>query len=171
MTNHHEIKPCTQSTEKENNIVIDTKELHNITNPFKCGLGNWRSIINKASDLKVHIIQLTLDISVLTETWIKEHDDTTPAQISPAGYSSISVPRKDKTVGGLALIHRYNLTVKSNSTYKYNTMECTDFVLSLPNINISTCVVYRSPSTSVLAFCDELAHYTERIIIPVEKYC
>ena len=54
-------------------------------------------IYNKASDLMVDIIQHNLDICALTETWIKEGDDTTPAQICPAGYSLISVPQKDRT--------------------------------------------------------------------------
>ena len=71
----------------ESNIVIETMELHTIPNSFKCELVNCRSIINKASDLKVDVIQHNLHICALTETWIKEGDDTTPAQICPAAYS------------------------------------------------------------------------------------
>ena len=43
-------------------------------------------------------------------------------------------------------------------------MECTNFVLSLLNITLNVCVSYRPPTTSVLAFCDEITDYIERNI-------
>ena len=41
----------------------------------------------------------------LTETWIKKDDDITPFQLCPSGYKCISIPRKVRSGGQLALIY------------------------------------------------------------------
>ena len=101
----------------------------------------------------------------MTKRWIKESDDTTPAQICPAGYSSISVLRKDKNWRRTCSYSQIQPYSQSTATYEYNTVEYSDCILSLPNITIHMCVLYRPPHTSVLAFCDDLANYMERNIL------
>ena len=99
-----------------------------------------------------------LDVCTLTETWIKEGDDTTAIQLCPDGYSSVSIPREGRIGGGIAIVHRSDITLRSKSVYNYQTMECADF----QNMLVNLCVIYRPPDTSIASFCDDLMDYQER---------
>ena len=63
-------------------------------------------------------------ICALTETWLKEGDEITPNQLCLNGYSIASVPRVIRTGGGMALIHKLDITLKTKSVYSYTSMEC-----------------------------------------------
>ena len=41
-------------------------------------------------------MEYNLDVCALTETWIREVDDTTAIQLWPDGYSSVSIPREEE---------------------------------------------------------------------------
>ena len=61
---------------------------------------------------------------------IREGDDTTAVQLCRDGYSSVSIPREGRIGGGIAIVHRSDITLRSKSVYNYQTMECADFCLT-----------------------------------------
>ena len=68
-------------------------------------LVNCRSAANKTECIQAEITEANAALCALTETWIKEEDDITPLQLCPSGYKCISIPRKVRSGGGLALIY------------------------------------------------------------------
>ena len=66
---------------------------------------NCRSVNNKTECIQAEITEANATLCALTETWIKDDDDITPLQLCPSGYKCISIPRKVRSGGGLALIY------------------------------------------------------------------
>ena len=130
------------------------KEQHNI----HCGLVNCKSIVNKTQAIQDKIGNCKLDICALTETWIKPEDNITHIAISPPGYKAISVPRTNKTGGGMAIIHCNDFTINHHKTYDFTSMECSSFTIkqSADSKPINMFIVYRSLDTSVINFLEDL---------------
>ena len=66
---------------------------------------NCRSFTNKTECIQAEITEANAALCALTETLIKEDDDLTPLPLCPSGYKYVSVPRKVRSGGGLALIY------------------------------------------------------------------
>ena len=122
----------------------------------RCATVNCRSIVNKTSDFKVEFMEHYLEVCALTETWIREGDDTTAIQLCPDGYSSVSIPREGRIGEGIVVVHRSDITLRSKSVYNNQTKECSDFLLDFQNMLVNQCVIYRPPDTSIAAFCEDL---------------
>ena len=121
--------------------------------------------MNKTADFKLELMEHHLDVCALTETWIREGDDNTAIQLCPDGYSSVSIPRGGTIGGGIAILHKSDITLRNKSIYNYQTMECADFLLDFQNMLVNLCVIYRPPDTSIAAFCEDLTDYQERNVI------
>ena len=122
---------------------------------------NCHSIVNKTADFKIDLHTQNVDICALTETWLKEDDAITPMKMCPGGYASLSVPRTDRSGGGLALVFCKDLDIKQSTVYKFSSMECTDFSVKLPGLSINLAVIYRPPERSVLQFMMDILEYME----------
>ena len=129
---------------------------------LQCATVNCRLIINKPADLKVEISNKSTDLCALTETWIKEDDMTTPLELCPPRCKSISIPCHNQMGGGLAIIYKDTLNLTQNSTYNFQSMECSDFRLDLPSHCVNLAIIYRPPDRSFQQFLDELYNYMER---------
>ena len=127
-------------------------------------LVNCRSVTNKIEYIQAEITEANAALCALTETWIKEEDDTRPLQLCPSGYKCISIPRKVRSGGGLALIYCDNINLKIEKEYSFNTVECADFSIKLPSKTIHLGLIYRPPDGIVLQFCQELTTYLEQHI-------
>ena len=64
----------------------------------------------------------------------------------------ISICRRYKTGGGIAVVYKDTSTVRSRATHSYSSMECSSFSVDLPMSTINLSVIYRPPNSSVLAF-------------------
>ena len=153
-----------RSVVQRNNVYIapTVNRLCKKTIDYRCATVNCLSIVNKTSDFKVELMEHNLDVCAITKTWIREGDDTTAIQLCLDGYSSVSIPREGRIGGGIAIVHRSDITLRSKSVYNYQTMECADFLLEFQNMLVNLCVIYRPPDTSIAAFCDNLMDYQER---------
>ena len=127
-------------------------------------LVNCTSAANKTECIQAEITEANAALCALTDTWIKEEDDITLLQLCPSGYKCISIPRKVRSGGGLALIYRDNINLKIEKEYSFNTMECADFSIKLPSKTIHLRLIYRPPDGCVLQFCQELTTYLEQNI-------
>ena len=104
---------------------------------------NCRSVANKIETIQAEITEANASLCALTETWIKEEDDITPLHLCPSGYKCISIPRKARSGGGLALIYQDNINLIMGKDYSFNTMECADFNIKLPSKTIHLGLIYR----------------------------
>ena len=155
-------RPSNRTIVQENNIniaLIPNKHCRKAID-YKCATINCHSIVNTSADFKVELIEHNLDVCALTETWIKEGDNTMAIQLCPDGYSSVSIPREGRR--GIAIVHKSDITLRSKTIYNYQTMECTDFLLDFQNVLVNLCVIYRPPNTSIVTFCEDLTDHQER---------
>ena len=83
-------------TQKDNGNCVSTTNSATI---------NCHSTGYKTADLKTDITHNHLNICILKETSIKEHDTTTSALLCPLGYKSFPILRKKQTGGGTALVY------------------------------------------------------------------
>ena len=164
-------RPRNRSLVQGNNVILPStvNRLCKRTIYYRHATVNCSSIVNKTSDFKVELMEHNLDVCALTETWIREGDDTTTIQLCPDGYSSVSIPRDGRIGGGIAIVHRSDITLRSKSVYNYQTMECADFLLDFQNMLVNLCVIYRPPDTSIVSFCDDLMDYQERNVTSLGK--
>ena len=119
----------------------------------------------KTSNLKVDLAYHNLHVCALTETWLKEGDNTTPNQLCFEGHSIASVPMVDRAGGGTALICKLDIKLKAKTVHSYASMESADFILCLLTTLINLCIIYQPPITSVLDVCNDLTEYFEKNII------
>ena len=156
--------PSNRAIVQENNIniaLIPNKHCQKAID-YECATINCHSIVNKTADFKVELIEHNLDMCALTETWIKESDNTMVIQLCPGGYSSVSIPREGRIGGDIANMHKSDITLRSKTIYNYQTVECADFLLDFHNVLVNLCVIYRQPNTSIVAFCEDLTDHQER---------
>ena len=66
----------------------------------KCLLINIRSVNNKIYKLTELLLEQSVDICCMTETWLREHSEPAIADLKREGYNVINVPRKNKRGGG-----------------------------------------------------------------------
>ena len=81
----------------------------------------------------------------------------------------MSIPRERRIGGGVAIVHRSDITLRSKSVYNNQTMECADFFLDFQNMLVNLCVINRLPDTSISAFCGDLMDYQERNVTSLGK--
>ena len=134
-------RPRNRSLVQGNNVIIAStvNRLCKETIDYRCATVNCHLIVNKTSDFKVELMEHNLNVCTLTETWIREGDDTTAIQLCPDGYSSVSIPRECRIGGGIAIVHRSDIPLRSKSVYTYQTMECADFLLDFQNMLVNLC--------------------------------
>ena len=64
-------------------------------------------------------------------------------------------------VGSIALLYHNKLTLIKRKPYDFDSMECTNFRVSLPGPSLNMAVIFHPPDTSVLSFVDQLTDYME----------
>ena len=107
----------------ENKLVrMETKE-----SIIKGALVNCQSVVNKTADFLCDVIENNFTLCTVTETWIRQEEDVTLVQLCPPGFKAISISRKDRTGGGIAVVYKDTITVRSRATHNYSSMECGSF--------------------------------------------
>lgn len=127
---------CTQDTETTDHLK--EKEL------LLFGLINSRSLANKASMMREHLVAHDLDLLVVTETWLTNaNEDRVKAELLPCGYSMMHRMRQGKRGGGVAIIYKSNLSVKSvNNTSHPSSFELMEVVVAQNCVNFNLFVLY-----------------------------
>ena len=121
---------------------------------------NARSVCNKSLELQTYIIERSIDLCAITETWLRPDDRVSLADITPPGYKALSKPRQDGRGGGTALIHKDNITIKEiNISMEFLTIELANYKVKVPGKVIDLLIIYQIPSTSILESCNELAMF------------
>ena len=125
---------------------------------FRFSYLNAGSIKNKTTSLRDYIITNSVDVMVLTETWLFSDERKNAVYMNkliPRGYYFKHAPRQDECdgYGGVGLLHRKSIKVvlqkKKNSVgFGATQFECLDCVVSMTNdtrSNVRLIIVYRPP--------------------------
>ena len=108
---------------------------------------NVRSICNKAIEIHDFITSNHLDEIFLTDTWLKgnEKDNTILSELLPTNYDIIHKPRAKGRGGGVAVIHRKDLTVKACSSNQYESFEHITTKITAASETYHIITLYRPP--------------------------
>src|SRR5207244_8768092 len=106
-----------------------------------------------------------IDILSLTETWLP--CDPLPAvlnSLTPPGYSIINSPRSQGKGGGLALIFKSCLKIKTVSIPLFSSFEALCVRLTIASSSYTILTIYRPPSSSKALFSTEFSTLLEDLI-------
>ena len=132
----------------ENNFLrLEIKE-----SIIKCALVNCQSAVNKTAHLQCNHIGNNFTLWALTETWIRQEEGVTSVQLCPPVFKAISISRKDKIGGGIAVVSKDTIPVRSRATHSYLSIECSGFPVDLPMSIINLSIILRPPNSSVPVF-------------------
>lgn len=73
---------------------------YNLTKKLRCGLLNAQSVSKKTFSIREKIIESSLDILAITETWLSERDHAKIGEMLPSTHTFLHVPRQDDERGG-----------------------------------------------------------------------
>ena len=113
---------------------------------IKIGLWNARSVNNKVVYVSELILSNSLDILILTETWLTSGKDHTLGLLCDLlpGYRIINQPRHSRG-GGLALLLRTDLASKKNTGPSYKSFEYLDVTFTSGKMLLRVVSIYRPP--------------------------
>ena len=136
------------------------KVLYRKTDGIVIGLLNVQSAVRKALIIKDLIVEKSLDILVLTETWLHEcGDEPAIKEMTPDGFVFFHSPRSSgQRGGGLAVIHRASIMVKICKEVACVSFECMSFLITQNKLTVRTVALYRPPPSAVNNLKDSMFH-------------
>ena len=132
---------------------------------------NARSLRNKTALFSDHIVGRSIDICVVTETWLKDMDTPSIAGVCLHGYSFKSFPRQsNRSGGGTGVMFNTCLDVSLFRGKDMQSFEYSEWNFSISDHSIKLIVVYRPPYSvahPVLPgkFFEEFSNYLEDIVL------
>ena len=122
---------------------------------------------NKPLEIYDLIIDNSIDILALTETWFRNdgRDQVAIGDMTPPGYRIQHLPRPNRRGGGLAIIYRNIFEVESIQPTAFNSFECFTASVKHSKAAFQFAIVYRPPQTSTSAFLEEFAELIENLSI------
>ena len=131
------------------------------------GLLNIQSVTNKGEFIQEVINEYDLDFLVLTETWLNGNpsDKSKIKELKPEAFRFFHIPRKSRGGGGVGVILKKCFKNVSIREININptTFEVLDLSCYVSNRKLRIIVIYRSPSTSVSLFMEEIENFLEQL--------
>ena len=166
----HQRKPVRFTT-------CDTKVLRSIPcipqrNSIRFGLWNAHSVNKKVVSISELVISNSLDVLVLTETWLKhggDHDHVVGQLLDLLpDYKIINQPRILRG-GGLAVLSRLELTTRTHTGAPYASFEYMDLIFTSEGMSLRVISIYRPPPSAknMLSFNQFLSEFSDL----VERLC
>jgi len=104
--------------------------------------------LDKPAVLHDFILDNSLDIVLLTETWLSPDTPVSVTNsLTPSNFSFFHQPRLTGRGGGLAVIHRSYLKISEIPPLPVSSFESLSFRLTLPTKTLNFLSVYRPPSS------------------------
>ena len=138
---------------------------------FVCSLINARSIRNKTLLIQDFVVDKSVDILMITETWLSRcGDEVIIGEICPTGYRFFNQPRLSGNGGGVGLLYKANLHVKTRLSHDYRSFEYLDSTI-VNTRTVRLISVYRAPPSpanglTVDIFLDEFGTLLEELVVP-----
>ena len=132
---------------------VNTKNLSHIKPIKKSGMLdfvvlNVRSVRQKTDQINQYITQNDVDIMALTETWLTSDDRDRKwiSALTPDGYKFINIPRISGKGGGIAIIHKTNLSLKcTTDAHRFVSFEHIQCRLVTNSFVVDIVILYRPP--------------------------
>ena len=129
---------------------------------------NTQSIKNKDTLLLDHLVNVKLDLCLITDTWLSNSDDAwiATSDIMCNGYKLSNVNRNHKRGGGLALAYKNNLDVKLSLHGQSHSFEYAVWKCNISNMLLTLVGIYHPPYSDMTKvtdamFLDGLAEFLE----------
>ncbi len=134
---------------------------------------NIRSVKNNDMWLKQELVEQDIDLSVVTETWLRNSDEQwiEGTELNKDGFEMQNTSRQDGRIGGgIALVYRDVYNIKKIEERHLRTFQSTKWKLTLKNTHLSILGVYRPPPlkshiTTVNQLTDEFLENLQEDII------
>ena len=142
---------------------------------IKVGVINTRSIRNKVIDFQEMILDNSLDLIAVTETWLTDEDYITPGEMCPLKYDIIHTPRQAGKGGGVALVHNEHLHItQCNTRDNFHSFELVEATLVSNSETFRIIVIYRPPPSQsnnlkISQFKEEFPTLLESLVIQNEQ--
>ena len=137
-----------------------------LTKKALCRLINIQSVGNKTNKIKCLIDELSLDIFILTETWLSNNlsDSSKIKEMTPVTHNFHHIPRVDKWGGGVGIFIKKSFTkLQTINIENYSSFEYMDTKIISGNKNVRLIVVYRPPNKSKRIFLEEINDLLESL--------
>ena len=113
---------------------------------IKGGLLNVQSVGNKTLEIRELINDESLDILMVTETWLNEYDTAKINEMTPLTHTFVHIPRKDKKGGGVGIFLRKSFKkVRLHKLEILNSFENMKVGCEIAGRKCMFIVVYRPP--------------------------
>ena len=122
---------------------------------------NARSLKSNLDVIKPLIHELNIDILCLNETWLRQDDEYTPREFTPAGYSLFRVDRFEQAGGGVAILCHSGLKPKQLVSEQFSSFEHVVVNLSSDQCSLRVVSFYRPPSSSTPVFLEQFSAFLE----------
>lgn len=107
---------------------------------------NTRSIRNKTAEFLHHILDSRLDVCMVTETWLNDHNTVSLASLSPSGFNFKNFPRpSERNGGGMGVFYNLSLDLSFFVGGEKSSFEFLEWKLSAHGRIIRLVVIYRPP--------------------------
>ncbi|KAK6181912.1 hypothetical protein SNE40_009690 [Patella caerulea] len=139
----------TLNTDQETPNKSELKSVNN--DKLKLCLLNSRSVRNKSIELNQYILDESIDILLITETWLKDNDTIVINEILPPDYDILFENRQTSRGGGLGIIFRQSLSLKqfnSSEIKSFKSFEHIGFNLRQNNVSVQIIALYRPPPSA-----------------------
>ena len=154
-----------------NNLLSLPRQIpHGKLSQFVCSLINARSIRNKTLLIQDFVVDNLVDVLMITETWLSRcGDEVIIGEICPAGYKFFNQPRLVGNGGGVGLLCKANLDVKTKLSHNYRSFAYLDStIVSMRTVRVIT--VYHPPPSAangltVDIFLDGFGTLLEELVV------
>ena len=138
--------------------------------PIDFCLLNTRSINNKELVIKDYVVERDIDILAVTETWLRDDDKFSVAEVCPMGYYFYHVSRKNSRGGGVGLLLKKRIQVKRQTQEKFISFEYIDIVAKCSTGSTRIITIYRPPPSKAnqmnsSLFFEEFCTLAEELVV------
>ena len=78
-----------------------------------------------------HLLEMDCDVCFIQETFLRDGDKAKLAEIKEYGWNILSDPRKHRSGGGIAMLYKNNIQLKSNTKVtKYKSFQVMESLLT-----------------------------------------
>ena len=122
---------------------------------MKASLINACSIKNKSSTLYDLIVDKSLDLLFITETWLSEYDTSAIAAFLPETHNFFHCPRKEGRGGGVGVAVSKRLKSVKSNCLSFDSCECLQLTVTHENRKVTCNLVYRPPQSNISQFLED----------------
>ena len=102
-----------------------------------------------------HLLEMDCDICFVQETFLRDGDKAKLTEIKDYGWGILSDPRKHRSGGGIAMLYKNTIQLKSNNKVtKYKSFQVMESLLSAGTEMVRLVNIYRPPYTKKARFTE-----------------